>query len=63
MLGYCFCLLVLSATSRVVLPLLDVIAYLNVILLSGSLWIGAYALFVVRYLPIWLKPRVDGKPG
>lgn len=62
-LWYCFSLLVLSAVTRVVLPLIDIMSYPNIILLSGVLWIVAYGLFVVRYFPIWLKPRIDGQPG
>jgi uncharacterized protein involved in response to NO len=34
--------------------------YLRVLVLSGSLWAGAYALFLVAYAPILLRPRVEG---
>lgn len=30
--------------------------------LSAACWIAAYGLFLVRYTPILLQPRVDGKP-
>ncbi|MCB1583768.1 MAG: NnrS family protein [Marinicella sp.] len=62
-LFYCFFLLVISTLLRVFLPLFNVIPYSQVILLSGLLWILAFGLFFVRYLPVWLKPRIDGKPG
>jgi len=62
-LWYCFVLLVLSTVTRVALPLMNLISYPNIILLSGGLWIIAYGLFVIRYLPIWIQPRVDGKSG
>ncbi|MDJ0806964.1 MAG: NnrS family protein [Gammaproteobacteria bacterium] len=31
--------------------------------LSGSLWILCFTLFSFAYLPILLKPRIDGRPG
>lgn len=31
--------------------------------LSATFWLLAFLLFVLRYLPILLRPRVDGKPG
>jgi uncharacterized protein involved in response to NO len=62
-LWYCFNLLALSALVRITLPLVDVFHYSSIILLSGLLWILAFGLFVLQYLPIWLRPRVDGKPG
>ena len=31
--------------------------------LSGALWIAAFALFALRYVPMLFRPRVDGKPG
>jgi len=27
------------------------------------LWIIAFSLFLVRYVPVLTRPRVDGKPG
>ncbi len=62
-LWYCFCLLTLSALVRITLPLMNVFDYSTVITLSGLLWILSFGLFVMRYMPIWLKPRIDGKPG
>ncbi len=38
-------------------------AYPGVIVLSGLLWTGAFALFVAVYAPMLWAPRVDGKPG
>jgi uncharacterized protein involved in response to NO len=38
-------------------------AYPGVIVLSGLLWTGAFALFIVVYAPMLWAPRVDGKPG
>jgi uncharacterized protein involved in response to NO len=30
---------------------------------AGILWIGAFALLLVAYIPVLLMPRVDGRPG
>jgi uncharacterized protein involved in response to NO len=34
-----------------------------IFVLSGSLWIAAFAIFLAVYAPILVAPRVDGKPG
>jgi uncharacterized protein involved in response to NO len=49
-----FALVFLAALTRVLAP---VIAddYLFTLMLSGGLWIAAFTLFVVRYLPLWLS--------
>lgn len=30
---------------------------------AGALWISAFALLLVAYVPVLLRPRVDGRPG
>lgn len=62
-LFWCFLALVLSTVVRVLLPLMNVMPYQTVIDISGGLWLLAFGLFFVRYVGIWLKPRVDGQPG
>jgi uncharacterized protein involved in response to NO len=37
--------------------------YQILVTLSGLFWVLAFALFLVRYLPMLVQPRVDGKPG
>ena len=37
--------------------------YLRVIVIAGLLWAGAYAVFLAHYVPILLRPRVDGQAG
>lgn len=37
--------------------------YQTLVTLSGLFWVLAFALFLVRYLPMLVQPRVDGKPG
>jgi uncharacterized protein involved in response to NO len=34
-----------------------------VVILSGVLWLVAYAIFIVVYVPVLLQPRLDGKLG
>ena len=61
-LGPIFALLLAGAFVRVVLPML-LSQYALLILISQALWILGFALFLGYYLPIWLRPRVDGRPG
>ena len=59
----CFILINLVALIRVFGPLLLPSLYNMLIDISGLLWIVIFALFSVVYLPILLRPRVDGRPG
>ncbi len=53
----------LAAAVRVFMPLLDPAQYQLWIALSATLWIIGYVLFAGIFIPMLLKPRVDGKPG
>ena len=53
----------LAAAVRALLPLLLPGAYAMLVGASAALWCAAFALFVVVYLPILTRPRLDGKPG
>lgn len=57
-----FILMLLAAVIRVAITWLP-IPYLAGLHLSGTLWILAWMLFLVRYLPILLRPRADGLFG
>lgn len=57
-----FALMLLSAVVRVSVTWLP-IPYLAGLHLSGTLWILAWLLFLVRYLPILSRPRADGLFG
>ena len=58
-----FGLLSVGALTRVFVPLLMIVSYRDMIGLSQLLWISAFLLFLVAYLPIFIKPRVDGRAG
>jgi uncharacterized protein involved in response to NO len=58
-----FTLIHLAALFRVVLPLLLPSAYPYLTGVSGLLWLGAFTIFLLRYTPMLIKPRVDGRPG
>ena len=58
-----FLLLGAAAVVRVLLPLLDFGHYTQWVLLSQWLWMAAFALFVLVYAPILVKPRIDGRYG
>lgn len=58
-----FALLNLGTLIRVCGPLVLPQSYLIMIHLSSGLWSFAFLLFSIVYLPILVKPRIDGKPG
>ncbi len=53
----------LAALIRVGAPMLVPEAHAQSMDLAGLLWIVAFGLFVAIYMPILLRPRIDGKPG
>jgi len=62
-MAYAFGLLLIGAVFRVFLPLIDAGHYTLWIALSQVLWIIAFTIFSLVYLPILSKPRIDGRPG
>jgi len=62
-LSVAFALVFVSAILRAFLPLLDIALTQWAWRLSALLWIIAFSLFLVRYVPVLTRPRVDGKPG
>ena len=58
-----FVLLVGAAVVRGLLPLLFPELYLWWLKIGGTLWLLAFAAFVGVYLPMLIRPRVDGQPG
>ncbi|MFO7602259.1 MAG: NnrS family protein, partial [Gammaproteobacteria bacterium] len=63
LLGVSFVLLLAAGIARVLLPLLAPGQYLLWVGLSQTLWVLAFALFMVVFLPILWRPRVDGRFG
>ncbi len=53
----------LAALARVVNPLLDDLAAEYALISAATLWTAAYLIFVIVYLPILTRPRVDGREG
>ena len=53
----------LAAVTRGLLPILYPQWLSQLVILSGGLWLVAYAIFIVVYAPILLQPRLDGKSG
>jgi uncharacterized protein involved in response to NO len=53
----------LAAVTRGLLPILHPQWFSQLVTLSGGLWLIAYAIFIVVYVPILLRPRLDGKAG
>ncbi len=58
-----FVLLQLAAVVRVFAGLLWPELYRDSVLVAALFWCLAFALFLYRYLPMLLRPRIDGLPG
>ena len=52
-----------AALVRVAVPLAAPGAGVGAALVSGWLWACGFGLFTLRYAPMLLRPRLDGKPG
>jgi uncharacterized protein involved in response to NO len=59
----CYGLITAAALVRVAGPLVLPSAYLATVVVSAACWSAAYATYAVRYAPLLLRPRADGKPG
>jgi len=58
-----FLLLQLAAVVRVAAGLVGPELYRTVVISSGAIWIVAFGLFLLRYVPMLTRPRIDGRPG
>jgi uncharacterized protein involved in response to NO len=63
LVGIALAFLTAATVARVLLPLVDLAHYSQWIGLSQLLWLVAFALFMLIYIPILIAPRVDGQPG
>jgi len=57
-----YVLISLAALVRLAVPLWPE-ASVELVMLSGTLWMLAFLLFFVIYAPILVRPRIDGRPG
>ena len=58
-----FILINVAAIFRVILPVFMHDYYLQLIQVAGWLWVVSFIIYLLVYTPMWLKPRVDGRPG
>jgi uncharacterized protein involved in response to NO len=58
-----FALINLAALLRGLLPILNPQRFSEFVLVGGTLWSAAFAIFIVIYTPILSQPRSDGRPG
>jgi uncharacterized protein involved in response to NO len=53
----------LAALIRVALPLFFPTVYTAGLTVAGLAWMFAFGLFAAIYVPMLLRPRIDGKAG
>jgi uncharacterized protein involved in response to NO len=53
----------LAAVCRVMLPMLDPERYTAWVTASAIWWMIAFFVFAAAFIPILIRPRIDGKPG
>jgi uncharacterized protein involved in response to NO len=58
-----YVVLTVAVVVRVWGALLDVLGYVHALTCAGALWTIAFALYLLVYTPILIRPRADGKPG
>jgi len=59
----CYVCIAAAALVRVAVPLVAPGATVAAAMLAGWLWACGFALYTLRYAPMLLRPRLDGKPG
>lgn len=62
-LMFVFLAIVASAVFRIIAPMFAMQHYAYWVLIAALFWVIGFAMFVVIYAPILLKPRVDGTFG
>ncbi len=58
-----FILINIAAVVRVILPVFIPASYLQLVQYAGWLWVFAFIIFAIVYIPMWIRPRVDGREG
>jgi len=59
----CYVLVQVAAVVRVFVPLFAPQWYVGAVVAAGALWTGAFILLALRFVPILLRPRIDGRIG
>ena len=59
----CYACVLAAALVRVTVPLLVPHFTVAATMLAGWLWACGFGLYTIRYAPMLLRPRLDGKPG
>jgi uncharacterized protein involved in response to NO len=59
----CYLLVLAAALVRLLPPLLQPAWQMGAVLASAALWSAGFGLYALRYAPVLLRPRLDGKPG
>ena len=58
-----FILINVAVVFRVIIPIFLHDHYLPLIQVAGWLWVVSFIIYLLVYTPMWIKPRVDGRPG
>lgn len=61
--AWAYGLTLLAGLTRVFGPAILPLDYLATVALASALWLSAFLLFLIVYVPILVRPRADGKPG
>lgn len=59
----CYVLVLAAAVCRVAVPLFAPAAGLHAVLGSAGFWSAGFGLYALRYWPVLMRQRIDGKPG
>ena len=58
-----YAMLPLAALARIAAPGLPAGGYAAALVIAGTLWVGAFALYLIRFTPWLLMSRTDGNDG
>ena len=58
-----FILINVAVVFRVIMPIFLHEYYLQLIQVAGWLWVVTFIIYLLVYTPMWIRPRVDGRPG
>ena len=60
---FAFILINIAAVFRVMLPVFIEGYYLQLVQIAGWFWVVAFVIYLFVYAPMWMRSRVDGRPG